>query len=184
MSRQAVEWPKNSHVFIDESKERDYTLVAATIASNDLTQLRRSVQDLRHSGARCIHMSKEGAASRKRIAGGMSRLPLTTHVVTCARPLSELDRRLACLAHVLDQCELAQCFSLVIELDESIQSHEKQFFVQECRNRQLHPDFAYTWRRRNDEPLLWVSDVVAWGYTKGGGWRQRVSPLISSKVNV
>lgn len=179
-----TEWPKGSHVFIDESKERGYTLVAATIVPKDVAAVRRSVSELRHRGARCIHMSKEGDASRKRIVGGLSELPLTTHVVNCARPLRELERRLACLTHVLDQCALAQSAALVIELDESIRSLERRFLVEECRKRQMHPDFTYKWHKRNDEPLLWVSDVVAWGYVKGGGWRQRVSPLISSEVYV
>jgi len=29
-----------------------------------------------------------------------------------------------------------------------------------------------------DEPILWMSDAVAWAYGAGGDWRRRVSPIV------
>jgi hypothetical protein len=35
----------------------------------------------------------------------------------------------------------------------------------------------------DEEPLLWVPDVVAWCYGNGGDWRRRVAPLVARSVD-
>ncbi|WP_410622993.1 hypothetical protein [Amycolatopsis sp. cmx-8-4] len=34
------------------------------------------------------------------------------------------------------------------------------------------------------EPLLWISDAVAWCFGAGGDWRRRASPLITETFTV
>ncbi len=34
--------------------------------------------------------------------------------------------------------------------------------------------------RAKEEPLLWIADAVAWCWSKGGSWRDQVSPVISA----
>ena len=63
--------------------------------------------------------------------------------------------------------------TLTIELDESIRKHEEQFLLEARRRMSLSDEFRYHWRRRNEEPLLWVADAVAWSYVQGGDWAQQ-----------
>ena len=35
-----------------------------------------------------------------------------------------------------------------------------------------------------EEPLLWVSDAVAWAMGAGGDWRRRVEPMIDEVVRL
>ena len=35
-----------------------------------------------------------------------------------------------------------------------------------------------------EEPLLWVSDAVAWAVGAGGDWRRRVEPMIDEVVRL
>ena len=35
-----------------------------------------------------------------------------------------------------------------------------------------------------EEPLLWVSDAVAWAIRTGGDWRRRVEPMIDEVVRL
>ena len=42
----------------------------------------------------------------------------------------------------------------------------------------MRDNFEYIWRNRNEEPLLWVPDAVAWSYAKGGKYRADIQPLV------
>lgn len=178
-------WPRGSHVFVDESKSRDYTLVAAIAVPNDLAAARSGVSRLRHKGSSSIHMTKESPGTRKRILAGLGGLPVSAYVVQCANPgLSELERRFTCLEHLLERCDEASVASLTIELDESIRKHEEQFLLEARRRMSLSDEFRYHWRRRNEEPLLWVADAVAWSYVQGGDWRNRARPLLREAFRI
>lgn len=48
----------------------------------------------------------------------------------------------------------------------------------------MGPQFEYHWLQRNQEPLLWVPDAVAWSYARGRAERQRVNPLIAGDETV
>jgi hypothetical protein len=34
------------------------------------------------------------------------------------------------------------------------------------------------------EPLMWISDVVAWCYGAGGHWRKRVDPILTKTIDL
>jgi hypothetical protein len=36
----------------------------------------------------------------------------------------------------------------------------------------------------NHEPLLWLPDIIAWAYGRGGEWKKSVEPLIEKVVLV
>ncbi|WP_075891518.1 hypothetical protein [Actinomyces provencensis] len=169
------DWPTGGHAFIDESKRHSYLLVASVIVPNDLEMTRRAVRALKHSGARRIHMKAEGDSSRKKIISGLSKLEISCHIVGIASYSSELEARAACLKQVLDGCELHHAASLTIERDESLQRWERQFLLTQQRDRSLAAEFTYDWKNPTEEPLLWIPDVVAWAYAKGGDWRRRIS---------
>lgn len=38
---------------------------------------------------------------------------------------------------------------------------------------------TYVHLKRHEEPLLWVSDAVAWCHQKGGPWIARAAPLVA-----
>lgn len=120
-------------------------------------------------------MKAEGDASRKRIISGFSKLEISCHIFEKASYPSELEARTACLRQVLDGCELYHAASLTIERDESLQRWERQFLLTQQRDRSLAVEFTYQWKNPIDEPLLWIPDVVAWAYAKGGDWRSRIS---------
>lgn len=172
-------WPDSAHVFIDESKARDYTIVAATLAPAAVTDTRSAVRSLRHKGSPSIHMRKESPSTKSKIIQGFKGLRLSTYILRCDEPgLSELERRTRCLDRLLDLCAQEHASRLTIERDESLFHWERQYFVEAVRQRQMRDNFEYTWRNRNEEPLLWVPDAVAWSYAKGGKYRADIQPLV------
>jgi hypothetical protein len=36
----------------------------------------------------------------------------------------------------------------------------------------------------HQEPLLWLPDIVAWSYARGGHWRESVQPIIREVINL
>ncbi len=58
----------SSHVFVDESKEHDYLLVASIHASGELDDLRKLMRGLVLRGQRRVHMKKESDPRRRAIA--------------------------------------------------------------------------------------------------------------------
>lgn len=169
-----------AHVFVDESKAGDYLLAAATVARGDLTKARGHVKSLRHRGSSSIHMRTESDQSKRRIIDGLIDFKFETMMVVGRRDGPELDRRRDCLATVARHCALMGAARLVIERDDSLVSHDRQSLVTEARRLDTMPE--YVWLARNEEPLLWVSDAVAWCYAKGGQWRSRAQPLVCSEV--
>ncbi|WP_309116952.1 hypothetical protein [Saccharothrix sp.] len=41
-------------------------------------------------------------------------------------------------------------------------------------------DFSYEHFRPHEDPLLWLSDSIAWCYGVGGEWRRRVQGLVDA----
>jgi hypothetical protein len=52
----------SAHVFVDESKHRDYLLVAAAVMPGDLTAARKAIREVVMPGQRRVHMKKESDA--------------------------------------------------------------------------------------------------------------------------
>ncbi|MBM7848752.1 hypothetical protein [Arthrobacter roseus] len=59
----------------------------------------------------------------------------------------------------------------MLEQDDSLAAADRRIIPAQLRvhdNRGLR----YTHIRRNEEPLLWAGDVVAWCFQNGGPWGQ------------
>lgn len=68
---------------------------------------------------------------------------------------------------------------LVIECREASQDKRERRLIATAVRRGAAPvDLAYDHLRARDEPLLWVSDAVAWAYGAGPQWRPRAELLI------
>lgn len=53
------------HIYVDETKHRDYVMVAAVVLGEDLTTARAVVQDLLKPGQHHLHMKDYGRPSRQ-----------------------------------------------------------------------------------------------------------------------
>ena len=56
------------HIYVDETKQRDYLLVASVHVSTDLTGLRQMVRGLLLPGQRYLHMKDEKDGRKRTIA--------------------------------------------------------------------------------------------------------------------
>ena len=167
-----------SVLFVDESKTKGYTMVAAIIADDEVSALRREVRSLVLPGQRRIHFTKERDKRKRLILSRLVDLGVRAQVFYCAAKSAVVGRE-ACLAALISYAAEQKCFKIVFECDESIERADRKFLYGEVRKRGLANVVKYDFKAPRDEPLLWIPDAIAWSYVKGGDWRRRITPLVN-----
>ena len=94
--------PPGAHLFVDESKERDYVLVAGVIAPADLATTRAFTRSLIYRGQARLHMKKESAPRKRFIADAIAGSGVRAVVYTADRGNDELAARAACLNALIE----------------------------------------------------------------------------------
>jgi hypothetical protein len=170
-------------LFIDESKERSYTMVAATVASSDAGELRQRLREFVLPGQRRLHFSRESNQRRRVILSALVDLRIRAHVFQSDES-RETDGREACLAALVTHAQEESHRRLIIERDESIEKSDRRILYRELRARGLSDDVEYRLESPVHEPLLWIPDALAWSVVRGGDWRRRADPTITGITRV
>ena len=165
------------HVFVDESQRARYMICAAVVSPDDLQAARRGLRGLLLPRQRRLHFVNESPQRRRFLLDAMSDLPARARLYTSAEK-EPVARQRAMEALLADLLALGGR-RLVIERREASQDErERRLIAAAVRRRVAPPDLLYDHLRAQDEPLLWVSDAVAWAYGAGPPWRSRAEPLI------
>ncbi|WP_407688670.1 hypothetical protein [Mycobacterium sp. HUMS_1102779] len=173
------------HVFIDESKRRDYVVVAAVLVPDDLRALRHVVTELLLPGQRSLHMTDESDGRRTTIAQAFVSAGVEATVYDAGRSYrTQLQARAACLRLLVDDLATAPDDAfLIIDQDDSLVHSDRQLLFQAVRKVDRLESMRYDHRRRHEELLLGIPDAIAWCWAKGGRWRNLIGPMVSSVRN-
>jgi len=95
----------------------------------------------------------------------------------------EPDARAACLRRLVDDAAHQGDTLLVLEQDDSLLDWDRRRLYALARDAQL-PLLRYEHRRASAEPLLAIPDAIAWCWAKGGDWRRRIEPAVTTVRNV
>lgn len=171
------------HTYIDETKAGGYLVVAATAAPEQLKIASRELATLLLPGQRSLHMKSEGASRRRLIADAIvgmgADLGVEAVIYDAGRVGPERDRRARCLQTLVRDAGTRPTTSrLVFDLDQSLQSWDRQQLIELTRAAGLRGRVEYTHMARHADRLLAIPDVVAWCWARGGDWRQRVRPVV------
>ena len=166
-----------SGLFVDESKSKGYTMVAAVVVPSDQTPLRRDVRALVLPGQRRLHFTSESDSRRRHILATLERLGVRAHVVHSDHK-HEATGRAECLRDLVAIAARGGHDRIVLERDESIEHADRKVLYDAVHQLSLRDVVTYTHETAHQEPLLWIADAIAWSYTKGGDWRRRVQPMI------
>jgi len=111
----------SAHVFVDESKQRGYLLVASVVVPSDLDSVRRVLRGLVLPGQRRPHMKDESESRKRSIATAITVSGVTATIYDAGRRYrDERERRAACLhALVLDAARRGDAM-LVLEQDDTL----------------------------------------------------------------
>ncbi len=166
-------------VFVDESKERGFILVATSSEISQLKVTEKALRSLLKAGQRRLHFKKESDSRRREILSLMSRLELRVTVFVC-QGLNDRDARILCLEALVGMAVESEIFSLVIERDESLVQSDKKVIAGILMAEDSVLEYQHV--GPHEHPLLWVSDAVAWSFTSGGDWLRRSSPVVDEVI--
>jgi hypothetical protein len=170
-------FPGNAHVFVDESKSNGYYLAAAIAAPSTITATRTVIASLRHKGSRSVHFKNEKDTQRHAFLKGLAEANIDV-VVYVVRGQTDKIARTRCLEALMNDLCVNHAQRLVLDQDDSLAAADRRLISERLRSSN-YPDLVYTHQKTREEPLLWVSDAVAWCYQKGGPWIAEASPLVA-----
>jgi hypothetical protein len=160
---------KGDHVFVDETKARDYLLVAAAIRPADLSVARKLIRDLTLRGQPRLHMKKESDSRKRQILNGIVALhPVVTIFRAGSHHHTDLGRHERCLRALVEDCAQAQRGVLCLEATRAAGAR----------------DLAYRHEAASSEPLLAIPDAIAWAWARGGDWQRRCHEVVARVVDV
>ncbi len=165
--------------YVDESA-RDGYLVCAVVVIGDPAVIRTSMRALARRGSSRVHMAKESPRQRRTVLSTVTAFPVEAHLVqTTLAGRSQREGRDRCLTELVGSVVAAGVDQLILESCD--QDHQDRAVLAAALG---GPDSAtgltYDHRRPREEVLLWLPDVIAWAYGRGGEWRTRASTVIRS----
>lgn len=157
--------PSGAHVFVDESKSKSYYVAASVIAPADVAGARSATAALRRARQRRVHLKSESDSSRNAFLNGAIHSGLYV-----ARNMLDKIARPLCLVRLLDDLMAAGATKLVLERDESREKAVRPILAQHLKS------YGRQVSKPREEPLLLVSDAVAWCHEKCGDWIRKAGP--------
>jgi len=143
--------------------------------------IRAALRALQRPGQRRIHFSKEQDSRRRRLLAAMAELDLTSRVYVS--PASVKESRELCLTALIADIAPVGASLLVLESRESM-NHLDVLVLDAALRKHGSQTLVYRHLSPFEEPLLWVSDAVAWAIGAGGDWRRRAEPMIDEVVRL
>lgn len=172
----------SEYLFVDESKRGDYLLVATRHRHDELPALRKELRGLVLPGQRRLHMTKESDRRRRTITSTICALDVDATVLNAGRRGHELVARAACLDGLVAVAPAGPT-TIVLERDDSIIGFDHRELYRLVQAGDRH-DLHYEHRRSADEPILAIADAIAWCWTRGSEWRDRVRPVVTRELRV
>lgn len=169
------------HIYVDETKHRDYLMVAAVVLGEDLTSARAVVQDLLKPGQRHLHMKDEADGRKETIAKALTAADLRATVYDAGRRhRTQVLARAACLSALIDDLATSDIETLIVlDQDESLVQSDRRLLYRAVRAAGREATMRYEHRRASTEQLLGIPDAFAWCWAKGGHWRSHIRPAIT-----
>lgn len=168
--------PNAAHVFVDETKRQSLLLAAAALPPYRVATARRALLGLVLPGQRRLHLVKESDARRKQILDTITELkPVVTIYDASACPRRQ--QREACLRMLVADLATTRAERVVLELDEAVLDLDRTVLYRQVRELGA-TELRYEHLRTYEEPLLAIPDAIAWCWSNGRAWRQRVRELV------
>ena len=171
------------NTYIDESERSNYLLVGVNVPHSQIHPIRQVMRDLRTADSLHIHMYRESRGRQKHIAQTITSLRINAWIISVSSQTARdpIARNLA--LQNIGQLESMR-ESRLITLD-YINRHRADNSI--LREIAQNSDFQFPhYRHMNSrhEPLLWLPDIIAWCYGRGGTWRDAVEPLVAEVIEI
>ncbi|MDX8144648.1 hypothetical protein SK854_21205 [Lentzea sp. BCCO 10_0061] len=167
---------------MDESRRGPtYLVVAVVVRPRELDAVRTSLRRLVRSGQRRVHFKKESDSRRRELVSRLREMGLRAAVWT-VRDSDDIRARRLCLFAAAAWLQEFGVTRLAIESCAHQDVRDRQTLAAALEK--VDVPFAYEHLRPAEDPVLWVSDALAWCFGAGGDWRQRVQPMLDVVVRL
>jgi hypothetical protein len=171
-------------VYVDETKARDYLLVAVAVEGKDLKEARSVIRSLTMPGQARLHMHREKDSRRRKILSAICRLPIEATVFRADRSRrKETERRKACLEELVTNAIQDARTSICIEHDDSMVQVDRSILIAVTKAHRAENPLQYRHDRAASEPLLALPDAIAWAWARGGEWRPRCDDVVTKVID-
>lgn len=163
------------HIFVDESKRRDFVMVAVHMRADLITGQRREMRRHLQSGQRRLHFAKENAIKRRAIMTTISAWPIKVNVYVSPKPHHNAAR-FDCLTAIASDALKASASRLVIERDQSREISDRRLLTAAMRN-QPRP-VSWDIQDAQTHEMLWAADAIAYCWPhRDSRWSALVADL-------
>lgn len=166
-----------SHIFVDESaRQGRYILCATAIAAANTNRIRTAVMALRPKGSSRIHMKQVDKRSALPIIAGVAALDARSTLFVVHKRCSTREARDLALGVAFDH--LYKCGAVRAVIESCDQDQEDRRVIRNAIGTQNLLQY-------NHEPagctnaLLWIPDIHAWAWGRGGKARQAIGHRIT-----
>ena len=158
-------------MYIDESIRREFHLIGCVVADSRKHEIRRELRSLRMKRQRSIHMRKEGHKRREVIFRGIFDLEFITFIAIAPQTISRDQRRTACIRELIKIGSTLDVGQFIFEASTQ-NSHDRQTLAG------LAYATDYIHLPPHAEPLLWLPDIVGWGWGRDAATRALLAPKV------
>lgn len=171
---------------MDESKRRDFVLVAGALLPGDLSSARQQIKALYLPGQRSIHTVNEKAGRQRKILRTISALDVqvTIYAAKKGEYKTELLAREKCLAALVDDVVSQGCSNLCLDRDETLAARDRKLIQGHLVRSNYKDRLQYTHDKATHEPLLLIPDAIAWAWPQGGQWKALCAGVIGQVIRV
>ena len=171
------------NTYVDESARSQYMLCGVNVQQSNLAEIRGALKTLTQRGKSRVHMYEESRGRQYSIAREIGQLNVSAWLIsvantTCKQPAS----RFLALEALVEIRALQESRIIVLENSNSMR-RDNRTLNEISRNTSFQfPHYRHMNSRY--EPLLWLPDIVAWCYGRGGPWRDAVEPLVDEVIEI
>jgi hypothetical protein len=172
-----------SNIYVDESIRNSYFLCAVQVDTSQISQLRLKAKMLRTNGQTSVHMQTETKSRQSQIATNISSFEFRAILFHVTRPgITDLSARRIALESMFMNSQMFSAQLITFDTSNSIQQ-DRRIISEVSRSKGINiPHYRHMNSRH--EPLLWLPDIVAWCYGRGGLWRDAVEPLVNEVIEL
>lgn len=172
-----------SSIYVDESVRNSYFLCAVQVDAGKISQLRFKAKALRVSGQSSVHMQTETKSRQSQIASNISSFGIRALLFHVTRPgITDLSARSLALEAMFVKGQIFNAQLITFDTSNSLQQ-DRRIISEVSRNKGINiPHYRHMNSRH--EPLLWLPDIVAWCYGRGGPWRDAIEPLVDEVIEI
>lgn len=171
-----------THVFVDESKNKDYLLIAAFTSSRSQQELRQHMRSLLLPNQNRIHMKTERDSRRREILDTIVSLGVRVDIFkveTGKGKRTQVEARADVLKCLVRQMLDEKATYLCLETDETMDRRDRQVIAQYLREQRQADAIQYRHMPAKSEILLCIPDAVGWAWGRGGLWKKKVQSIVT-----